>query len=327
MFKALYLQNSPEFSCVEHNISKEELLKEEGDTLVKVHYSTLNYKDALSITNSAKIARRFPMIPGIDFSGEVVESSDPNLKAGDLVFMNGMGLSENHYGGLSELAYVKGENLLKVPDNYNSFDVMAFGTAGYTAALCVNRLLDHGIKPQEGEVLVSGASGGVGMVAIMLLAKLGFEVVALSSKVEETPFFNQLGAKRVEDAAAFYSDGGLLQKSRYQAAVDVLGSIPLSNICAQLNYSGIVAACGLARGMDFPASMAPFILRDITLAGVDSVLAPKEKRLRAWELLSRLISSKEITEQVETIDFNEAIVVSKQIIDGTIRGRYVVKIA
>lgn len=326
MFKALYLQDIPTFNCTEQEVAKDLLLQEEGDTLVKIHYSTLNYKDALAITNAGKIARRFPMIPGIDFSGEVLESSDANLKVGDLVFMNGLGLSENHFGGLSELAYVPAKNLLKIPDNYTPFDVMAFGTAGYTAALCVNRLLQHGIQPNSGEVLVSGASGGVGMVAIMLLSKLGFSPVALSSKLSEEPFFQSLGATRVEDAASFYEAGGLLQKSRFQAAIDVLGSIPLVNICAQLQYSGIVAACGLARGMDFPSNMAPFILRDITLAGVDSVMAPQEKRLAAWKLLSENISSQEISKSVEEIAFNDVIEVSEKMIAGKIRGRFVVRI-
>ncbi|HIW06664.1 MAG TPA: oxidoreductase [Candidatus Ignatzschineria merdigallinarum] len=326
MFKALYLQENPTFNCTEQNVARELLLQEEGDTLVKIHYSTLNYKDALAITNQGKIARRFPMIPGIDFSGEVLESKDPRFKAGDLVFMNGLGLSENHFGGLSELAYVPAKNLLKIPAAYSPFDVMAFGTAGYTAALCVNRLLQHGITPDNGGILVSGASGGVGMVAIMLLSKLGFEVVALSSKSSEESFFKKLGATSVEDAASFYEIGSLLQKSRFQAAVDVLGSIPLVNICAQLKYSGIVAACGLARGMDFPGNMAPFILRDITLAGVDSVMAPNEKRLAAWKLLSDHISSEEITDSVQEIAFNEVIAVSEKMIAGKIRGRFVVKV-
>lgn len=326
MFKALYLQNTPEFRCTTEELSLADLKMEVGNTLVKVTHSTLNYKDALAITNTAKIARRFPMIPGIDFAGEVIETSDPALKVGDRVFMNGLGLSENHFGGLSEYAYVDGAHLLPIPEQYNAFDVMAFGTAGYTAALCVNRLLDHGITPEAGEILISGASGGVGMVAIMLLSKLGFKVVALTSKSTELPFFEALGATRIEDATPYYNEGGLLQKSQYQAAIDVLGSTPLVNICAQLHYGGIVAACGLARGMDFPASMAPFILRDITLAGVDSVLAPKEKRVRAWALLSQLITAEEIQKQVEVIDFDEVIDVAQKMIDGTIKGRYVVQI-
>ncbi len=326
MFKALYLQEAPEFSCTAQMVPFAQLQEEKGDTLVKVSYSTLNYKDALAITNTAKIARRFPMIPGIDFSGEVIETANASLKVGDKVFMNGLGLSENHFGGLGEFAYVDGDQLLPVPDNYTLFDVMAFGTAGYTAALCVNRLLAHGVEPEAGEILVSGASGGVGMVAIMLLSKLGFQAVALTSKPSEAPFFQSIGACRIEDASSFYQKGGVLQKTRFQAAIDVLGSVPLANICAQLNYGGIVAACGLARGMDFPASMAPFILRDITLAGVDSVHAPKQKRELAWALLSRLISSEEIGHHVETISFDSVIEVSKQMIAGTIKGRYVVKI-
>ncbi|UNM96985.1 oxidoreductase [Ignatzschineria rhizosphaerae] len=327
MFKALYLQDEQGFSCTEQSIPQAVLRQEEGDTLVKVHYSTLNYKDALAITNTGKIARRFPMIPGIDFAGEVVETTDSTLKVGDQVFMNGLGLSENHFGGLAEFTYVPAKNLLKVPKAYQMFDVMAFGTAGYTAALCVNRLLQHGIKPEAGEVLVSGASGGVGMVAMMLLSKLGFEAVALSSKVEEEVFFKSLGATRIESAASFYETGGMLQKSRFQAAVDVLGSIPLANICAQLKYSGIVAACGLARGMDFPGNMAPFILRDVTLAGVDSVMAPKEKRIAAWQLLSENIRSEEISQSVKTIHFDQVIEVSEKMIAGKIQGRFVVKIA
>lgn len=326
MFKALYLQDTPEFSCTVAQLPFTDLKKETGNTLVKVTHSTLNYKDALAITNTAKIARRLPMIPGIDFAGEVVETTDPTLKVGDRVFMNGLGLSENHFGGLSEYAYVDGAHLLPIPDQYSAFDVMAFGTAGYTAALCVNRVLDHGITPEAGEILVSGASGGVGMVAIMLLSKLGFNVVALTSKNTETSFFNALGASRIEEAAHYYTEGALLQKGQYQAAIDVLGSIPLVNICAKLNYGGIAAVCGLARGMDFPASMAPFILRDITLAGVDSVLAPKDKRIRAWALLSKLITAEEIQKQVEVINFDNVIEVAKKMIDGTIRGRYVVQI-
>lgn len=326
MFNALYLQDDSGFSCLMQSVSQELLLQEVGDTLVKVHYSTLNYKDALAITHSGKIARRFPMIPGIDFAGEVIETTDPSLQVGDQVFMNGLGLSENHFGGLAERAYVEAKDLLKVPKGYTTFDVMAFGTAGYTAALCVNRLLQHGITPDGGEILVTGASGGVGIVALMLLAKLGFQVVALSAKADDLEFFQNLGASRVEDATYFYESGALLQKSRFQAAVDVLGSIPLVNICAQLQYSGIVAACGLARGMDFPSNMAPFILRDITLAGVDSVMAPKEKRLAAWKLLSENISAEEIRKQVQTITFEEVIATAKKMIAGKIRGRFVVNI-
>lgn len=326
MFKALVLNSEPTFSCEETLLPESLLQQERGDTLVEVHYSTLNYKDALAITNSGKIARRFPMIPGIDFSGIILETSCPDLAVGDKVFMNGLGLGENHFGGLAAKAYVAGENLLKVPEGYTPESVMAFGTAGYTAALCVNRLLDHGIEPSAGEILVSGASGGVGMVAIMLLSKLGFEVVALTSKQQEVDFFKALGASRIEDGTAFYEAGGMLQKSRYQAAVDVLGSVPLSNICAQLQYGGIVAACGLARGMDLPTTMAPFILRDITLAGVDSVMAPKAKRLRAWELLSRLISEADIMRHVEHIHFDEVIGVSEKMMRGEIRGRFVVEI-
>ena len=327
MFKALYLQNDPKFSCSKESLTRELLLQESGDTLVKVHYSTLNYKDALAITNEGKIARRFPMIPGIDFSGEVLETFDPDLKVGDLVFMNGLGLSENHFGGLSELAYVFGKDLIKVPVEYDLFDVMAFGTAGYTAALCVNRLLAHGITPEKGEVLVSGASGGVGMVACMLLSKLGFTVVALTSKLELLDQFKEFGVARLEDASTFYEAGSLLQKTQYQAAVDVLGSIPLVNICAQLQYGGIAAACGLARGMDFPANMAPFILRNITLAGVDSVMAPKENRLEAWKLLSQNITSEEIRNIAEEVEFEDVLSLSVKMLAGKIQGRFVVKVS
>ncbi|PWD87598.1 MDR family oxidoreductase [Ignatzschineria cameli] len=326
MFKALYLQDTPKFSCSLSSISLDELYREEGDTLVEVEYSTLNYKDALAITNQGKIARRFPMIPGIDLAGRVLESRSDAVKEGDRVFINGLGLGENHYGGLSERAYLRGESLLHLPENYSTFDVMAFGTAGYTAALSVARLLELGLMPEKGEILVSGATGGVGMVAIMLLSKLGFEVVALTSKIDQPQFFTQIGAQRVEDARPYYEAGRILQKGQYQGAIDVLGSQPLVNICAQIQYGGAVAACGLARGMDLPGSVAPFILRGVTLAGIDSVMAPRSARMRAWKLLSDNISGEEIRSQVEEISLTEAIPVAKKMIDGQIRGRYVVKI-
>lgn len=326
MFQALYLQDTPDFSCSLASISLDELYQEEGDTLIEVEYSTLNYKDALAITHQGKIARRFPMIPGIDLAGRVLESRSDAVKVGDQVFINGLGLGESHYGGLSERAYLKGEQLLHLPENYTSFDVMAFGTAGYTAALSAARLLELGLTPEGGEILVSGATGGVGMVAIMLLSRLGFETVALTSKIDQPEFFTQIGAKRVEDARSYYEAGRVLQKGQYQGAIDVLGSIPLVNICAQIQYGGVVAACGLARGMDLPGSVAPFILRGVTLAGIDSVMAPRSARLKAWKLLSENIRSAEIRSQVEEITLQEAIPTAKKMIDGQIRGRYVVKI-
>ncbi len=331
MFQALYLDQNPEFSCQIQDLSLETLkanAREEGagDTLVKIHYSTLNYKDALAVTNKGRIARRFPMIPGIDFVGEVVETSDSALSVGDLVFMNGLGLSESYFGGLSEYAFVPGKDLLQVPESFTAFDVMALGTAGYTAALCVNRLLAHNIVPDNGEVLVSGATGGVGMIALLLLHKLGFKTVALTRKAGAEHFFEALGVSRIEQNPAFYESGKILQREQYQAAVDVLGGIPLANILAQIQYSGIVAACGLASDMALPTTVAPFILRDITLAGVDSVMAPKEKRVEAWNLLSRLLTSKDLQDKVTEIPLSEVTSVAEAMISGTIKGRFVVKL-
>ncbi|WP_026878635.1 MDR family oxidoreductase [Ignatzschineria larvae DSM 13226] len=332
MFQALYLDQNPEFSCQIEALSLDTLKanareKGDGDTLVKIYYSTLNYKDALAVTNKGRIARRFPMIPGIDFVGEVVETTHTELKVGDLVFMNGLGLSENHFGGLSEYAFVPGRDLLQVPESFTAFDVMALGTAGYTAGLCINRLLEHGIKADNGEVLVSGATGGVGMVALMLLGKLGFKTVALTRKADAEHFFEALGVSRIEQNPAFYEKGKVLQKEQYQAAVDVLGGHPLANILAQTQYSGIVAACGLASDMALPTTVAPFILRDVTLAGVDSVMAPKEKRVEAWALLSRLLTSTDLQDKVIEIPLSEVTSVAEAMISGTIKGRFVVKIA
>ncbi len=326
MFSAMVLRETPQFSCKVESIAFDELKKQAGNTLIKVHYSTLNYKDALAVTNKGQIARHFPMIPGIDLAGEVIESESDELTKGDRVFINGLGMGENHYGGFSQFAWIDAGKLLKIPASYNSFDVMALGTAGYTAALCVNRLLAHGVKTDQGPILVSGATGGVGLVAIMLLSKLGFTVIAMSSKKGNEEFFQQLGAASTISSDDFKLQGRALQKATYQAAIDVVGSSVLANICAQVKYDGIVAACGLAGGMDLPATVAPFILRNITLAGVDSVMASKALRLKAWELLESLIPSAEIAQFSKTISLQEVIPTAQAMIKGQIQGRFVIEI-
>lgn len=341
-FTALLLEESPgnlnengdqgkqgkgEVRCVLKELPLSALKAETGDILVEVEYSTLNYKDALAITNSGKIARRFPMIPGIDFAGSVVETTETSpFIVGDKVLMNGYGLSETAWGGLAEFAYVDSAKLLSLPKNLTTFEAMAYGTAGYTAALSVLALLDHQVKQNAGEILVSGASGGVGMIAIMLLKKLGYSPVALTSKVEEVEFFSKIGAVRVEDAQPYYEQGRALAKAKWAGAIDVVGSHTLANILSEVAYGGVVTACGLAQGMDLPTTVAPFILRGVTLVGIDSVEAPMAKRERAWDLLSKTLDPKAVARLVESIPLSEVQSVSEQMMAGKIKGRFVVKI-
>lgn len=308
-------------------VSLKELQQEEGEVLVKVAYSTLNYKDALAITGTGKIARRFPMIAGIDAVGEVIQDQSGYFKKGDRVLINGNGLGETHWGGLSDYIFVKSKWLIDLPDNLSEWDTMALGTAGYTAALCVQRLLQHGIKPDRGDILVSGATGGVGLVAVYLLSQLGFSVTALTSKVDETEFFNKLGAQAIEAAQPYYEAGRPLKKARWQAAVDVVGSHTLANIASEIEYGGAITACGLAQGMDFPGNVAPFILRGVTLYGIDSVYAPMERREKAWELLNEYMTTPFLSDYATTISLDESIEIAEKMMQGAIKGRFVVDLS
>lgn len=297
-----------------------------GDVSIDVAYSTLNYKDALAITGTSPVVRKFPMIPGIDLAGVVTESSHADWTAGDKVVLNGWGVGETHWGGLAQRARLNGDWLVGLPANFTTRQAMAIGTAGYTASLCVDALLAHGVAPDQGEVLVTGATGGVGSVAITLLAAAGFQVAAVTGKPAEADYLHRLGAGSVLDRAEFTERGKPLQKERWAGVVDTLGSHTLANACAQTRYGGAVAACGLAQGMDFPASVAPFILRGVALLGIDSVMAPKARRLAAWDRLARDLDAGLLDSIAREVGLEEAIAAADDLMAGRVRGRIVVDV-
>jgi acrylyl-CoA reductase (NADPH) len=298
----------------------------EGDVSIDVEYSTLNYKDGLAITGSSPVVRKFPMVPGIDLAGIVRASSNPEWKAGDRVILNGWGVGETHWGGLAQKARLKGEWLVPLPKAFTSRQAMAIGTAGYTASLCVDALLAQGVRPDQGEVLVTGATGGVGSVAIALLVKAGFAVAAATGKTAEADYLKQLGASAIVDRAELAGPGKPLQKERWAGVVDAVGSHTLANACAQTRYGGAVAACGLAQGADFPATVMPFILRGVSLLGIDSVMAPRPRRLAAWERLARDLDAKALELIATEIGLREAIAAASGLMAGTVRGRIVVDV-
>ena len=297
-----------------------------GDVTVRVEYSTLNYKDALAITGKAPVVRQFPMVPGIDFAGTVEHSSNPSYKSGDKVLLNGWGVGESHWGGLSQLARIKADLLIPLPAALTARQAMAVGTAGYTAMLSVMALERHGIRPGDGEILVTGAAGGVGSVAVALLSKLGFRVAAMTGRPAESEFLKQLGAAEILDRAPFAGAGKPLAKERWAGAIDVVGSHTLANVCASLRYGGVVAACGLAGGMDFPATVAPFILRGITLAGIDSVMRPRPDRVEAWRRLSKDLEVKKLELLADEISLAEALERAGSLLEGRGRGRIIVDV-
>ncbi|MCW8834064.1 MAG: oxidoreductase [Colwellia sp.] len=298
----------------------------EGDVIVNVSHSTINYKDALAITGKGPVVRQFPMIPGIDLVGCVEHSDSDKFHVGDKVLLNGFGVGEVHCGGLAEKACLKSEWLIPLPDAFSPQQAMAIGTAGYTAMLCVIALEKNGVTPDKGEILVTGANGGVGSFAIAILAKLGYKVVASTGRVEQTEYLKKLGATDVIDRATLSEPGRPLAKERWAGAIDSAGSHTLANVCAGMQYGGVVAACGLAQGMDFPATVVPFILRGVTLAGIDSVMRPREDRIEAWQRLADLLAS-EIFEDISTvISLHEAVDVATDLLTGKVRGRVVVDI-
>ena len=298
----------------------------DGDVTVRVDWSTLNYKDGLAITGKSPVVRKFPMVPGIDFSGTVVASSHPQWETGTEVVLNGWGVGETHWGGLAQLARIKGDWLVPLPAVFTPRQAMAIGTAGYTAMLCVMALERHGVTPAQGEVLVTGANGGVGSVAIALLAKLGYTVVASTGRLDEAGFLKSLGAAEVIDRAPFSAPGRPLAKERWAGAVDTVGSHTLANVCASMRYRGTVAACGLAQGMDLPATVAPFILRGVTLAGVDSVMCPRAERIEAWNRLARDLDMSKLDLITHEIGLAEAIPTAAALLAGQVRGRVVVDV-
>ena len=295
-----------------------------GDVTVRVDYSTLNYKDALAITGRAPVVRQFPMVPGVDFAGTVEQSANSAYRVGDRVLLNGWGVGEHHWGGLAQLARVKGEWLIPLPEAFSERQSMAIGTAGYTAMLCVMALERHGLAPDSGEILVTGAAGGVGSVAVAVLAKLGFRVVAVTGRPAEAEFLKRLGAVEILDRAQFSSAGKPLAKERWAGAIDVVGSHTLANVCASMRYRGVVAACGLAGGLDFPATVAPFILRGVTLAGVDSVMCPRSDRLEAWYRLTQDLDVDKLEFLTEEIGLSQVIDHATALLEGRVRGRMVV---
>lgn len=299
----------------------------DGDVTVRVQYSTLNYKDALAITGKSPVVRRFPMVPGIDLVGAVEESRHPGYHAGDLVVLNGWGVGEVHWGGLAEKARLNGDWLVPLPAAFTPSQAMAIGTAGYTAMLCVMALERHDVTPDQGDILVTGAGGGVGSVAVALLSKLGYRVVAVTGRMEEEPYLRELGASEVLSRDEFSTPGKPLAKERWAGAVDVVGSQVLANVCAGIKYGGTVAACGLAGGMDLPASVAPFILRGVTLAGVDSVMCPRPRRLEAWQRLGRDLDIDKLGLIAHEIGLSEAIGLAPAILAGKLRGRVIVDIS
>lgn len=304
----------------------DEAVLPEGDVTVRVEWSTLNYKDGLAITGKSPVVRRFPMIPGIDFAGTVSESTNSAWRAGDKVVLNGWGVGETHCGGLAEVARVRGEWLVPLPAAFTARQAMAIGTAGYTAMLCVLALERHGVTPADGEVLVTGANGGVGSVAIALLAKLGYTVVASTGRVAEAEHLKSLGAADVIDRSELSAPGKPIGKERWAGVIDTVGSHTLANACATTKYRGAVAACGLAGGMDFPATVAPFILRGVTLYGIDSVMAPLAVRQEAWQRLGRDLDIARLNEITREIPLSEAIAVAGELLAGKVRGRVVVAV-
>jgi acrylyl-CoA reductase (NADPH) len=297
-----------------------------GDVSVRVEYSTLNYKDALAITGKGPVVRQFPMVPGIDFAGTVEHCNSPSYRSGDKVLLNGWGVGEVHWGGLAQLARVKADWLIPLPEALTARQAMALGTAGYTAMLSVMALERHGITPGDGEILVTGAAGGVGSVAVALLSKLGFQVAAMTGRPAESDFLRELGAAQILDRAPFAAAGKPLAKERWAGAIDVVGSHTLANVCASLRYGGVVAACGLAGGMDFPATVAPFILRGITLAGIDSVMRPRPDRVEAWRRLSRDLEIKKLELLAVEISLAEALARASAFLEGQVRGRIIVDV-
>ncbi len=297
-----------------------------GEVLVRVEWSTLNYKDGLAITGKSPVVRRFPLHAGIDFAGVVEASEDERFKPGDRVVLNGWGVGESHSGGLAQKARVKADWLVPLPEGLTTRQAMAIGTAGYTAMLCVLALERHGLLPGAGDILVTGANGGVGSVAIALLAGMGHRVVASTGRVEEAEYLKALGAAEVIDRAELSAPGKPLGKERWAGVVDSVGSHTLANACAGTQYGGAVAACGLAQGMDFPATVAPFILRGITLYGIDSVMAKPSVRMPAWERLARDLDLDKLDALTAEIGLADAVPAGADILAGRVRGRLVVDV-
>ncbi|WP_448552323.1 acrylyl-CoA reductase (NADPH) [Thalassotalea montiporae] len=323
MFKSIVINKDEQGYRAQIQEVDESILPE-GDVTIDVSHSTLNYKDALAITGKAPVVRSFPMIPGIDLAGTVTASDSDKFKVGDKVLLNGFGVGEKHCGGLAEKARLNSDWLIPLPEAFSPRQAMAIGTAGYTAMLCVIALEKNGVTPDKGEILVTGANGGVGSFAIAILAKLGYTVVASTGRLDQAEYLKQLGAAEVIDRNTLSEPGKPLAKERWAGAVDAAGSHTLANVCASMQYGGVVTACGLAQGMDFPASVAPFILRGVVLAGIDSVMRPITDRVEAWQRLAEIIEPADLETISTDISLNQAIETAQALIAGQVRGRVIV---
>jgi acrylyl-CoA reductase (NADPH) len=323
-FKALVLDKEPQFLAQIEEVDEARLPV--TDIAVEVQYSTLNFKDGLAITNKGPVVRQWPMIAGIDGAGSISHSSHPDWKMGELFIHNGWSVGETHWGCLAQKAHLKSEWLVRLPSAFTPRQAMGIGTAGYTAMLCVMAIENAGAKPGQGEVVVTGATGGVGSVAIALLSRLGFEVVAVTGKMTEECYLKALGARRIIDRQEFVAAGKPLQKERWAAAIDTAGSHTLTNLCAQMQYGAPVAACGLAQGADLSLTVMPFILRGVQLLGIDSVMAPLVKRQLAWERLGRDLDITKLEAMIEDITFDQVAEYAAALMAGQVTGRIVVKI-
>ena len=325
MIKAIWLEQEEKITKASLREIPEDAL-DAGDTTVRVEWSTLNFKDALAITGRSPIARKFPMIPGIDFAGTVERCDTGQWQPGDKVLLTGWGYGESMFGGLAQKARVRGDKLVRIPDNFDARAAMAVGTAGFTAMLCVLAVEGHGVAPGA-EVLVTGAGGGVGGCAVALLARRGYKVAAVTGRPAEAARLLSLGATEILERAAFSAPGKPLVKERWAAVVDSVGSHTLVNACASTRYGGIVAACGLAQGMDFPATVAPFILRSITLAGIDSVSYPMPRRQEIWQRIADDLPASVLADLVSEIGLEEVIATASRLLDGQVSGRVVVRMS
>lgn len=326
MFKAIVIEKDEQAGYRASLKDVDDSALPEGEVTVRVDYSTINYKDGLAITGKSPVVRKFPLHAGIDFAGVVEASSDARFKLGDRVLLNGWGVGETHSGGLAQKARVKADWLLPIPAALSARQAMAIGTAGYTAMLCVLALEKHGLRPDSGDILVTGASGGVGSVAVALLARLGYRVVASTGRLQESDYLKSLGAADVISRDDLSAPGKPLAKERWAGVVDSVGSHTLANACAGTRYGGAVAACGLAQGMDFPGSVAPFILRGVTLYGIDSVMAPLARRQEAWARLARDLDLTKLDALTREIGLAEALQAGADILAGKVRGRLVVNV-
>jgi len=325
MFNALIINKDEQgYRCELQQLAEAQLPPE--NVLVQVDYSTLNYKDGLAITGKGPVVRKFPLVPGIDLAGTVIESAHPDYQAGDKVLLNGWGVGENYWGGLAQFARLNGDWLIPLPEAFSTRDAMAIGTAGYTAMLCIMALEKHGLTPEKGEVLVTGANGGVGTFAIALLAAKGYQVVAATGRPELADSLQALGASAIIDRSELSQPGKPLAKERWAAVVDSVGSHTLANACAATKADGAVAACGLAQGMDFPATVAPFILRGVSLLGINSVTRPKAERIAAWQQLAQWLPKAMLDHNTREIGLSEAIATASDLLAGKVQGRVLVDV-